>query len=380
VKIAFQIDQLGFRTPGGIGRYVWQLLEAIPSEDPSTTVLPFHAPWVQGPSVVPLTTTGRWGVQLRTPVRFLYPAWDMVGLPPLPRALRGCDVVHITNPAGVPRVRKGQRLVVTVHDLAFEHFPEAFPPRWLRLYRAGLTAAVRRADAIVTPSRATADDVIARSGVAASRVHVTPLAAFEATGTPADADELASRGVRAPYVLFVGTLEPRKNLDRVIDAYRRLAADGLPHTLVVNGPVGWGTPVPGRDRAGAGAGRIVWTDGLHEPALDALYRGADAFDYPSLYEGFGLPVLEALARGVPVVTSTTSSLPEVAGDAAVLVDPTDVVAITEGLRRVLTDEALRADLAQRGPAQAARFSWAATARATLDVYRVALGADPREGA
>jgi glycosyltransferase involved in cell wall biosynthesis len=369
VKVAFQIDQLGFAVPGGIGTYVSELIRALPQGDTAPELVPFHAPFVHGPAVVPLAATGGRGVELRTPVRFLYPAWDLVGWPPLPRELRACEVVHVTNPAGVAPVRRGQALVVTIHDLAFEHFPEAFPARWLRLYRAGLRAAVRRAAAIVTPSTATADDVIARTGVEPSRVHVTPLASSEPSAAPEVGGAPTDLGVRAPYVLFVGTLEPRKNLVRLVRAYRRLAAEGLPHALVLNGPTGWGSDDLERELALERPGSIVRTGGLDEAMLDALYRGAEAFVYPSLYEGFGLPVLEALRRGVPVVSSTTSSIPEVAGDAALLVDPTDDDALTDALRRVLTDPELRADLARRGPAQAARFSWAATARATLAVYR-----------
>jgi glycosyltransferase involved in cell wall biosynthesis len=371
VKVAFQIDQLGFRAPGGIGTYVSRLLEALPAADPSIDLVPFHAPFVEGPAEVPLTSTGGWGVELRTPVRYLYPAWDLLGWPPLPTALRGCGVVHITNPAGVAPVRGPQALVVTVHDLAFEHFPAALPRRWLRLYRAGLRAAVRRADAILTPSRSTADDVVDRTGIDPAKVHVTPLAAAPAEGRAPSDHQLETHGVRSPYILFVGTIEKRKNLLRLLRAYHRIAED-LPHALVLNGPPGWGADEVVREvRSGGRAGRIVLTSGLDGGTLDALYAHADAFVYPSLYEGFGLPVLEALRHGLPVVASNSSSIPEVAGEAALLVDPTDLDALTDALRRALTDRGLRADLARRGPVQAARFSWEATARATLAAYRSA---------
>jgi glycosyltransferase involved in cell wall biosynthesis len=371
VRVAFQIDQLGFAAPGGIGTYVEQLLSA--PADPTVKLVPFHAPFVHSPRVVLPTSSGRAGIELRTPVKVLYPLWDYLGVPPLPRSLRDCDIVHVTNPAGVAPARRGQALVVTVHDLAFEHFPDAFPPRWLRLYRAGLRAAVRRAAAILTPSRATADDLIARTDVDPARVHVTPLAAFGPWTDPDAEGDLADLGVRPPYLLFVGTLEPRKNVLRLVRAYRALAAEGLPHALVLNGPDGWGSEELARELALDRPGTILRTRDLREGVLDALYRGADAFAYPSLYEGFGLPVLEALQRGVPVVSSAVSSIPEVAGDAALLVDPTDDEALTDALRLALTDPAVQADLARRGPLQAARFSWPATARATLAVYRSVAG-------
>jgi glycosyltransferase involved in cell wall biosynthesis len=368
VRIALQIDQLGFSVPGGIGTYVARLLETIPLVDPDADVVPFHAPFVRPPPV----SGGGWGVQVRTPLRLLYPAWSYTGWPPLPGPLRRCSVVHVTNPAGVAPARRGQALVVTVHDLAFEHLPGSFSPRWRALYRAGLRATARRADAVLTPSRSTADDVVERTGIDASKVHVTPLAATSPLPPSADAAERLERiGVTAPYLLFVGTIEERKNLVRLIRAYRALAAEGLPHSLVLNGRAGFGADAVAAEIGAGGRGRIVRTSNLDDAGLGDLYRGADAFVYPSRYEGFGLPVLEAMQRGVPVVASNSSSLPEVAGDAALLVDPEDDGALTDALRRVLTDLSLREDLARRGPAQAARFSWQATARATLAAYATA---------
>jgi glycosyltransferase involved in cell wall biosynthesis len=169
-------------------------------------------------------------------------------------------------------------------------------------------------------------------------------------------------------VLSVGTLEPRKNLVRLVRAYRQVAPD-VPHALVLAGAPGWRSQALDAELARPGPGTIVRTGTVSADDLDGLYRGADAFAYPSLYEGFGLPVLEAMARGVPTLASNTSSLPRVAGDAALLVDPTDVSEIAEGLARLLTEPALAHDLRQRGLQRAATFTWAATARATLDVYR-----------
>ena len=371
MKVAFHIDQLWFSAPGGIGTYVRELLRALPVEDPSLDLEPFHARWRRRPGEAPLTYGERPGIEIPLSIRTLYPAWDLLGRPALPGPLRGCGVVHATNPAAVPPTGHGQALVVTVHDLAFEHYPEAFPPIWRRLYRAGLRRAALRADAIITPSHATADDLRERTGVDPSRVHVTPLAGFTPAddGAPDVGLELTEHGIVPPYLLFVGTIEPRKNIVRLVRAYRRLAAEGLPHSLVLVGPAGWGAGELERELAAEGPGRIVRTGGLSRPLLDAAYRATDAFVYPSLYEGFGLPVLEALQRGAPVVASSSSSIPEIAGDAAVLVEPTDEDALTAAMRSVLTDRSLRDDLARRGPSQVAGLSWAATARATLKVYR-----------
>jgi glycosyltransferase involved in cell wall biosynthesis len=181
--------------------------------------------------------------------------------------------------------------------------------------------------------------------------------------------------VPRPYVLFVGTLEPRKNVVTLVRAYRQVAPD-VPHALVLTGPDGWFAQEMDRELARPGPGTVVRTGLVDEADLDALYRGADAFAYPSAYEGFGLPVLEALARGVPTIASDIPALREVAGDAALLVEPGDVAELAEALARVLTDAALAQDLRARGPARAAGYSWAATARATLQAYRHVTGSAP----
>ncbi len=233
---------------------------------------------------------------------------------------------------------------------------------------------MRRADAIVTPSRNTAEDVVSRTKVDPAKLHVVPLASSLEAGTLEHVEVLARLKVRAPYVLFVGTLEPRKNLVRLVRAYRRVAATGLPHALVLAGPIGWHHESLMREIALPGPGEIVLTGPLPQDALDALYRGASAFVYPSLYEGFGLPVVEAMARGVPTVASNTSSVPEVSGDAALGVDPRSVPEIAAALERILTDTDLAGRLATAGRARAERFTWDETARRTLEVYEEVLGA------
>jgi glycosyltransferase involved in cell wall biosynthesis len=379
VKVAFHVDQLWFTAPGGIGTYVREMLDALPASDGTVEITPFYSKWRgRYPADVPHTTDGRYpGVEVHRSIRTLYPSWDLFGRPALPPSLDDAAIVHATNHAAVPPVRGDQRLVVTVHDLAFQRFPELFPRDWRWLYRAGLRAAVKRADAILVPSQSTADDLMASTSIPGSRVHVTPLAPSPSTlredqrEDPKDVFERLR--VTQPYVLSVGTLEPRKNLVRLVRAYRQVAPD-VPHMLVLTGARGWHAEALDAELARPGPGTIVWTNEVSDGELDVLYRGADVFTYPSLYEGFGLPVVEAMARGVPTLTSDTSSLPEVAGDAALLVDPTDVSEIADGLARLLTDHAYAEDLRQRGLQRAATFTWAATARATLDVYRQLTGA------
>ena len=374
MKVAFHIDQLWFTAPGGIGTYIRELAPAMIEEDPTLQLVPFRsrwgspgpsAPWLHGsPSVVTIDRS----------IRSLYPRWNLTGRPGLPADLADAAVVHATNPAAVPPKRRGQRLVVTVHDLAFVRYPELFPRDWRMLYRSGLRATARRGDAVLVPSAFTANELREHTDVDAARVHVTPLASSLPVGAPADVDGALERlGVPRPYVLSVGTLEPRKNQARLIRAYRRLAVEGRPHALVLNGPDGWLDDEVRRELALDGPGRVVRTHDLSREDLHALYLGASVFAYPSLYEGFGLPVVEAMARGVPTVAADSSSIPEVAGDGALLVDPLDETAIAEAIGRLIDDEDLARDLGLRGAEQAARFSWPETARATLRVYRHVAG-------
>jgi len=366
VKVGFHVDQVWFSAPGGIGTYVAELAPAL--REAGTDVTLFRSTWGDpAPRWMDAFST----VEVPGSIKTLYPAWDVVGRPSLPEELSACQLIHATNHAAVPPVRDGQALVVTVHDLAFDRYPDLFPREWRLLYRAGVRAAVKRAHALLVPSRSTAEDLIER-GADPARVHVTPLAPSLSVRAEDPAAAVARLGVPEPYLLFVGTLEPRKNLIRLIRAYRQVAPD-VPHALVLAGGDGWHGAELEEELARAGPGRIVRTGRVEAADLDALYRRAAAFVYPSLYEGFGLPVLDAMSRGVPVVTSNTSSLAELAGDRAILVDPTDVAEIAEGLARVLTDPAAAADLIARALPHAAAYTWEATARATLDAYQAAIG-------
>jgi glycosyltransferase involved in cell wall biosynthesis len=368
MKVALHVDQLFFATPGGIGTYIRNLVPALVEQDPSLRLTLFHARFAS-PEPPERWMRDHWVEELPGSIRSLYPRWDVTGGPALPASLRELDVVHATNPAAIPPAGQGQRLVVTVHDLAFEHYPNLFPRTWRTLYRLGLRAAVRRADAIVTPSRNTAEDILSRTKVDPRKLHVIPLAASLPASDVDVGETLARLKVRSPYVLFVGTIEPRKNLVRLVRAYRRVASTGIPHALVLAGPLGWHHESLMREIALQGPGEIVMTGSLTPEELDAVYRAADAFVYPSLYEGFGLPVVEAMARGIPTIASNTSSVPEVSGDGALGVDPRSVGEIAEAIGSVCTDADLAGRLAARGRAQAERFSWDETARLTLGVYQ-----------
>ncbi len=366
-SVAVHTDQLYGDAPGGIGSYIRQLLPALGRAAPDLDIRLFHARF--GSDVPEDWMRAYPDVELSATIRSLYPRWNLFAGPALPPPIADTDVIHAPLPAAIPPARDGQRLVVTVHDLAFEHEPEMFPSTWKRLYRMGMRAAAKRADTIIAPSRSTADDILAHARVPASKIEVIPEAA-SLPGSDGDPDEVAARlGLQQPYLLSVGTLEPRKNLVRLIQAYRKAVVEGgLPHALVLAGPAGWKPEALMREVDASGPGRVILTGRLSDADLDVVYRAAWAFAYVSVYEGFGLPVLEAMARGLPVICSNTSSVPEVAGEGALLVDPTSVPDMADAIRRVLADEHVAADLATAGMEQSRRFSWDTAARRTLEVY------------
>ncbi len=265
--------------------------------------------------------------------------------------------------------------IVTVYDLSFRHYPASFP-RANRLYLEwAVRNAVRRATRVIAISESTKRDLIAAYGIPAGRVRVIYCGRSQHFSPAADIGELerwrAAQGAPAKFILHVGTLEPRKNTAQIIRAFARAKrAAKLPQQLVLIGARGW--KYDGVDRAieAEGIARDVIFAGYVPPEqLPNWYRAADAFIYPSLYEGFGLPPLEAMACGTPVITSNVSSLPEVVGDAALQVNPHDTEMLADALTRVVTDRALAADLRARGLAQAEKFSWQRAGQATAQLYR-----------
>jgi glycosyltransferase involved in cell wall biosynthesis len=298
---------------------------------------------------------------------------EQTWLPGLARRA-GIDVLHSlasTAPLWGPFAR-----VTTVHDLIYARFPEAH----FGLMAAGLRVLVplgaRRAHRLVVDSASTRDDLVALVGVSPSRVEVVPLAASAPRSAPTPEAELRERlGLGARRVVLTASAKrPHKNLLRLLDAHARLPAAGRPALVLPGYPTEHDADLR-RRAAELGTGDEVRVTGwLPDADLEGLFALAALFAFPSLYEGFGLPVLEAMQRGVPVACSDRTSLPEVVGEAALLFDPEDAAAIAAALERLLTDDALAGRLRAAGRERARRFTWEATARGTAEAYRRALAA------
>ena len=303
---------------------------------------------------------------------------------PLPVA-PAVDVYHSLRYPLESRARVDARArAVTIHDMVPILFPELAEHRFVVQHQAIMDSVDPAEDWLICNSRSTKDDACTIMGLAPERAFVTPFAADPELFRPEpDASKIASvlkqRGLEGrSYLLGLNTIEPRKNLSVLLRAFFALVDRGeAPDaSLVLVGPVGWKS---GDFFQNLGArpdleDRVVLTGYLPDEELSAVYSGASAFVYPSLYEGFGLPPLEAMQCGVPVITSSTSSLPEVVGSAAVTVDPSDEEALAAAMRRVLNDRDLAADLSRRGLERSRGFSWARTAERTVSAYRAMLEA------
>lgn len=282
----------------------------------------------------------------------------------------GLDLVHVTTPYGSFR-RTGFKKIVTICDVTPLLFPEAHGKMNVWHHRYILPLILRQADHIITISEASKRDIVRLYRIAEEKISVTLLAADRRFGQSASPPE--EMIPERPYILNVGTLEPRKNLPCLLRAFALARRKGLPHRLVVTGASGWGASPLARliDELELHAD-VTFTGFIGDDELPGLYAGADFFVYPSLYEGFGLPVLEAMASGTPVITSNVSSLPEVAGTAALLIDPRSHEEISSAMLRLASDVELRNSMREQVRIQAARFSWERTADETWSVYKKVL--------
>jgi glycosyltransferase involved in cell wall biosynthesis len=305
------------------------------------------------------------GPMAARPLRWAWTRWDH---PRIEWWTGAVDVVHGTNFVVPPTRRAGE--VVTVHDLTPMRFPELAHGDTLT-YEALVRRALSRGALIHTPSAFVAAEVAARFGVDHDRVHAVAEGIPELPDVPPDRQVAGG----APYVLTVGTVEPRKDHPTLVRAFDAVAAAEPDLRLVIAGPDGWGVDALADAMAGVGhADRIVRLGYVDDEARARLLKGATAFAFPSRYEGFGLPPLEAMRAGVPVVATDAGSLPEVLGDAALLVPVGDVDALAAALVRAVGDDVVRTRLVRAGRARAARYSWEHCADGLVAIYRKAAAA------
>lgn len=399
--MALNLEQLLTPPPGGIGRYTAELARLLPRLDRSglgdggdggggvvddggaVDVVPFVARHGAARIAGALRDFGLDGadgiepVVLPLPRPVLYDAWHVLRQPSLgvlSARLRDVDLVHAPMVAVPPR--RDVPLVVTVHDAAPVLFPHTFPRRGRWFHARGIAAAARHADLVITVSNAAADELVAHTPIARARIRVVH--------NGVDQREVPDREVAAtraalglgedPYVLWVGTLEPRKNLPTLLAAFRKVvAAPDLRHQLLIVGPTGWRENNEVARAARLLGDRVRFVGAVRGDQMAAVYRGADLFAFPSRHEGFGLPVLEAMAQRRAVVAADIPAIREVAADGATLVPPDDIDLWAGALTWLLRDPAVRGELGERGRVRATQFSWDRCAAGTRAVYAEAIG-------
>ncbi len=357
------------RQGGGIGRYTRHLIRTLARVDRDNRYILYSAgrdpDGYQWPANFRLRS-------LPLTDRHLAIIWQRLRLPiPVELITGRVDILHSPDFV-LPCVWRAKK-VLTVHDLSFMRYPECSSPALLDYLMRSVPPSVSRADLVLADSENTRQDVIDLLNVAPDRVCVVYAGVeerFLVDSEEDDRDDVLGRyGIDRPYILGLGTLQPRKNFARLIQAYARLRERGIDQCLVIGGAPGWlYQDIYDTIDALHLQGQVIMAGFVRDADLPALYRHADVFAFPSLYEGFGIPVLEAMACGTPVVTADTSSLPEVAGDAALMVSPFDVEALADAIWRLVDDSDLREGMVRRGYCRAARFTWETAAHSLLDVY------------
>lgn len=380
MRIAYDVAPLKFpRT--GVGHYAAALLEHLIEVEPDLEFNFFSLTARQGSGFdFPAAVAGRaymngkgagrlYKLASRIPRsarRVALTAWTMAGRPSAERFIGRSEVVHGTNFWVPPLAARNG--VVTIHDLSFWIYPEFCTPP-VRRYRTTMPRILDRCQIVITPSQTVKSETADAFKFPADRIVVTPEGVRGAfVGAEPDPQLAAKIGVTKQYVLCAGTQEPRKNLDRLIEAMSLLR--DLDLQLVIAGPPGWGSvDLPAVARKHGVEDRVLFSGYLEDSKLGALMASAAVFAYPSIYEGFGLPPLEAMAAGVPVVAGAAGALPETLGEAAVWCNPRETSSIADAIRLAVTDETIRSSSIEKGKTQSRLYDWHETARLTLAAYR-----------
>jgi glycosyltransferase involved in cell wall biosynthesis len=365
MKVAIHADPAAHEISGGVGVYVRHLVDELLASSDGNSYKLIVSRTAEPPA--------RWStedlIRPALPVAQLYTAWNFTGRP---KIRDGIDIVHATGLAIPPA---GGRLVATIHDLTVETMPEMVPVLWRHIYLKGLQIALDKAQVLCAVSEATKKELVDRHSVDPDRVVVTPEAP-NLTPESVRSDQIFERlGLTDPYILCVGTVEPRKNQIRLVKAFAESQGELKDWSLVIAGSPGWGQDQVTDTVESLQLGhRIFLTGKISGLELASLYSRAWVFAFPSVYEGFGIPLLEAFGFGIPSLASTTPALAELAGSAALLIDPSDTSGMAEALVALATDEELRERLANQGRERAGRYSWKATADSTRHAYEKAMQA------
>jgi glycosyltransferase involved in cell wall biosynthesis len=368
------IDATPITNRSGTGYYTQKLIEFLGRADSENRYVIFcpndYAAHLEHPGMFDYPNFRL--VNLRVGASVPIAIWRQFALPKHAKKL-GIDLLHF--PSFIASLRIDIPSVVTIHDLCFELFPEAFSALRRTYYSLIIPRSVRHCDSVIADSESTRNDIlkhyaIDHGSVSAIHLGVDPVRFYHI----ADKDEHArlreQYNLPERFILYVGTLEPRKNIPRLIRAFAYgVASKSLPHHLVIAGRKGWMYDEIFREVRLLNLEKKVHFPGFVKPSqLAALYSMARSLAYPSLYEGFGLPCLEAMSCGTPVITSNRSSLPEFVQDCGLIVDPTSVDSIAAALYRICSDDEFCGNLSERGIQQARHFSWLTTAKKTLEVY------------
>jgi glycosyltransferase involved in cell wall biosynthesis len=354
----------------GIGRYVRELIRALAALDNQTPYRLFVAGAMRRFLPSAPGSNFSWRPTRITPLWFAR-VWHRARLPLPVETFTGRVALYHATDFTLPPTLPGVPTLLTVHDLSFVRAPETATPVLKAYLDQVVPRSVRRAAHVLADSQATKDDLVELYGTPPEKITVL------LSGVNSEFKPVSDPAVRQryhipdqPYIFSIGTVQPRKNYARLIEALAALGPAFADVHLVIAGGRGWlEGPIYQSVKDFGLSERVHFIGFARDEDLPALYTEARCLAYPALYEGFGFPVLEAMACGIPAVTSNISSIPEVAGDAALLIDPYRVDELAEALRRLLTDETLRADLIRRGFDQAARFTWGRAARQLRDIYQ-----------
>ena len=362
------VEQLWQPVPGGSGTYIVELAKALRARQVPVAGITARHQAAPSPREVGLPSMPMRSSHL--PRTALYESWNRLGLPRAESILPGAQLIHAATWA-LPTT--SLPLAVTVHDLAFLRAPEHFTSRGNAYFSRSLERVTTEASAIIVPSQATADDCIA-AGIDAARLYVIPHGVRTRTVSDEQIENLrTSRGLTRDYILWTGTREPRKNLLGLLRAFALLTEEGDADDLdlVLVGPAGWGDDAVERELLTRLGDQVHVTGRLDDDELAAAYCGARAFCFPSIWEGFGLPVLEAMAYGTPVVTSAGTCMAEVTGEAGLLADPASPREIADRLAEAIGPA--HDELARAGRKRAQTFTWDTCAAAHAEVYNALIG-------